>query len=287
MSETYLEIRDRMVRKRNDMIQQGRFSLSIVEQKILLCLIARINPWDTDLKPTEFNIPEFCRICGIETEGGTTYRYLKDGVKKLADKSWYITGDEPNTIKLVRWISDAVFDVDNKGNIIGGKMVLKLSDNMKDYLLQLRKYYTQYELIYTLRFKSKFSIRLYEYVQSVHYDKRKPYAHVVSVDNLREVMGADHYKTWQHFKDRAFLPALKEINTLSDKQISYDLILTGRKTTGISLAIASKPPLERVKVRSEAEEELGTNQMTLWDQLLEKGYVTDEQQEPGPEQPRQ
>ena len=274
--ENYLEVRDSTVRKRNDMIHDGRFSLSVVEQKILLCLISRINPKDTEFRLTTFSIPEFCRVCGIEPESGRNYTRLKGIIKKLADKSWWIPkAGDTGKAQLIRWIGDAEIDQDESGNIIGGQMRLKLSDHMRDYLLQLRERFTEYELIYTLRFKSKFSIRLYEFLVSIHYHDLAPYTHEYTLDRLRLIMGAEQYKTWQHFKDRALAPAVSEINAFSDKQVTYEPVKNGRRITGVTVTVESKSAMERVKAHSDAEKALGTDQMTLWDILAEKGELSD------------
>ena len=274
--ETYLELRDGTVRKRNDMIQDGRFNLSVVEQKILLCLISRIDPRDAELHMTTFSIPEFCRVCGIEPESGSNYRRLKGIIKRLADKSWWIQNPRDGSkAQLIRWIGDAEVDQDEDGNIIGGQMMLRLSDHMKDYLLQLREKFTEYELIYTLRFKSRFSIRLYEFLVSVHYHDVEPYSDEFTLDRIRMIIGAEQYKTWQHLKDRALVPAVTEINNYSDKAVSYEPIKNGRRISGIILTVESKPAMERIKAHSDAEKALGTDQMTLWDLLCEKGEVCD------------
>jgi hypothetical protein len=42
--------------KRNDLIQYSRYNLTIQEQKIILYLISKIAPSDTDLKLYSFNI---------------------------------------------------------------------------------------------------------------------------------------------------------------------------------------------------------------------------------------
>ena len=274
--ETYLELRDGTVRKRNDMIQDGRFNLSIVEQKILLCLISRIDPRDTELRMTMFSIPEFCRVCGIEPESGRNYQRLKETIKRLADKSWWIQNPkDEKQVQLIRWISDVEIDQDKDGNIIGGKIKLRLSDHMRDYLLQLREKFTEYELIYTLRFKSKFSIRLYEFLVSIHYHDIEPYTNEFTLDRIRMIIGAEQYKTWQHLKDRALVPAVTEINSYSDKEVRFEPTKNGRRIVGIVLTVESKPAMERIKAHSDAEKALGTDQMTLWDILCEKGETCD------------
>ena len=51
-----LEIRNKTVRKSNDLITKSRFDLSIQQQKILLYIIAQIKPYDEDFKTYSFSI---------------------------------------------------------------------------------------------------------------------------------------------------------------------------------------------------------------------------------------
>ena len=64
----------RQVNKSNELIQQSRFNLSLQEQRIILYLISHITPYDQDFKLYEFNIQDFCKVCGIDSEGGQSYR---------------------------------------------------------------------------------------------------------------------------------------------------------------------------------------------------------------------
>ena len=265
--EMYLVVRDQTVTKGNDLIQQSRFNLSLVQQKILLYLIAQINPFDTDFREYSFKIPEFCKTCGIDYDNGNNYRYLKAAIKEIADKSVWVERD--NTEILLRWIEKAKIDKRS------GTIAIRLDDDMRPYLLQLQERFTSYELVYTLKFKSKYSIRLYELVQSLHYHELEPYTCKYDLDRLRRSMGAERYQTWQHFKDRAFSPAITEINAFSDKTIDYEPIKQGRGIVGVELYISSKNTWERLRIRSDIEKELGTDQLTLWDIMREKGIVID------------
>ena len=264
---SYLAVRDRTVTKGNDLIQQSRFNLSLVQQKILLYLIAQINPFDTEFREYSFKIPEFCKTCGIDYDNGNNYRYLKAAIKEIADKSVWVERD--NTEILLRWIEKAKIDKRS------GTIAIRLDDDMRPYLLQLHERFTQYELIYTLRFKSKYSIRLYELIRSLHFHDLQPFAYQCNIDKLRVAIGAETHKTWQHLKDRAFLPAITEINAYSDKAIEYEPIKHGRSVIGVELHISTKPPMERIRIRGEIEKELGPEQMTLWDEMGEKGIVND------------
>lgn len=265
----YLEIRNATVRKANDLIQKSRFNLSLQQQKIVLYLISQITPFDEEFKTYEFSITEFCRVCGIALESGKNYNDLKTAVKDIADKSLWVTlanGDET----LLRWIE--------KAKIVngGGTINIRLDDDMKPFLLQLKENYTQYELIFTLHFKSKYTIRLYELIKSIHFHDLEEYKRKYSLDDLKRILDAGTYKTFQHFKDRVIVPSVREINEYSDKIITYEFVKTGRSFTGIVFTITTKDSMETLKIRDSIEKEMGLlpGQITLWDELESKGLVS-------------
>ena len=144
---------------------------------------------------------------------------------------------------------------------------------MKPYLLQLKKNFTTYELIFTLRFRSKYSIRLYELISSIHYHTLESYTRKYTIDELRQLMGATTYKTWQTFKTRALIPAVNEINQFSNKNLEYKVIKQGRSIIGLELQISDKGTMEAIRLRGEIEKEFGYDQLTFWDELKGYGYV--------------
>lgn len=264
--QKYLEIRKNTVVKANELIQKSRFSLSLQQQKVVLYLISQITPFDEDFKLYEFSIVEFCKVCGIDYDSGKNYADLKAAIKEIADKSvWIRLANGKQT--LVRWIEKPYID-DNSGLI-----QIKLDADMKPYLLQLKENFTQYELLWTLNFKSKYTIRLYELVKSIHYHELDTYSRDFTLEELRGMLGAETYKTYQTFKVRVLEPSIEEVNQYSDKNVSFEPIKNGRAVSKIRLTISTKDTVDRLKLQSEIEREFGLDQMTLWEELESKGYV--------------
>lgn len=257
MEQTYLEKRNNRVVKANELIQKSRFSLSLQQQKIVLYLISQIMPADEEFKLYDFSISEFCKVCGIDYYSGKNYADLKAAIKDIADKSLWIklpTGKET----LIRWIEKPY--IDEKSGVIE----IKLDEDMKPFLLQLKENFTQYELLWTLKFKSKYTIRLYELVKSIHYHDVNEYRRVFTLDELRRILGAETYKTYQAFKERVLEPAINEINAFSDKNVDYRTEKTGRSVSRIMLIVSSKDTIDRLKLQSEIEKEFELGQMSLW-----------------------
>ena len=258
--ETYLEQRDKLVVKANELIQKSRFNLSLQQQKIVLYLISQIMPQDDDFKLYSFTIPEFCRVCGITVDSGKNYQDVKNAIKEIADKSLWIRLPNGKST-LVRWIEKPY--IDDKSGVID----IRLDADMKPYLLQLKENFTEYEIIYTLHFKSKYSIRLYELCKSIHYNDLEEYHRRYSIEELRQLLGAESYTVFKDFRRRVLEPAIDEINEYSDKEVNYQTITQGRKVIGIELFVKSKETAEVLKIRATIEKEMGTDQITLWDYL--------------------
>ena len=110
-------------------------------------------------------------------------------------------------------------------------------------------------------------------VSSIHYRTLEEYSREYTIDELRRMMGAENYKTWQSFKERALIPAVNEINLYSDKNLKYEIIKRGRSVAGVRLIVSSKDSLEACRIRSQIEKDLGYDQLTLWDMMSEKGIV--------------
>jgi plasmid replication initiation protein len=220
------------VRKANELIQKSRFSLSLQQQKIILYLISKIQPTDTEFQEYKFDIKSFFEACGIESDGGEQYSQIKEAIKNIADKSLWIK--LPNGREtLLRWIEKAHIETGT------GTLTIRLDNDMKPYLLQLNKNYTTYDLIYTLTFKSKYTVRLYELIKSIHYDEQHPFSYTYSVEELKKLLGAESYKAFSDFKKRVFDIAINEINAISDKQVSYEVAeKSGKRITHLTLHIS-------------------------------------------------
>ena len=238
--------------------------MSLQQQKIILFLISQVSPFDDDFKEYEFSIQEFCRVCGITISSGKNYQDVKRCIKDIADKSVWINVNG-NEETLLRWIEKPY--INNKEGLIR----IRLDEDMKPYLLQLKENFTRYELIYTLYFKSKYTIRLYELVNSIHYRDLEEYRRVFSLEELRKALGGETYTEYRDFKRRVLDVAVNEINAHSDKQVSYTTIKQGKSVVAIELSVATKSILERLEIRSHIEHDMGTDQMSLFDQLNQPG----------------
>lgn len=243
------DLRNKMVYKANELIQKSRFDLSLQQQKIVLYLIGQISPYDDDFKEYTFNIGDFCRVCGIDYTSGKNYSALKEAIKEITDKSLWIRLDD-NRETLVRWIEKPTIHKS------AGTISIRLDKDMKPYLLKLKENFTVYELIYTLYFKSKYTIRLYELIKSVHYHDLEEHIHTFTVEELKRACGGESYAEYRDFKRRVLDTAVNEINQFSDKDLEYTEIRSGRKVISVQFRIRTKESTRLWRIAASVEKEL-------------------------------
>ena len=261
IDNTVTSLRDYKVVKSNELIQKSRFQLSLQEQKIILYLISKIRPEDMELKEHTFEIIEFCKVCGIDSSNGANYRYIKQTLKELRDKSIWLSL-ENGTETTLAWIEKVTMSRQS------GAVKIKIDSDMKPYLLQLQEKFTQYELFYTLAMRSQYSIRLYELLKSYEYQQRKEF----DIEDLKRLLSAENYNRYPDFKRFVLERAIKEINELSDISVTYEVRKQGKKYSRIEFIMKLKKDAdERMRTWARIEEILNPAQISLFDKETSKG----------------
>lgn len=238
-----LEIkRDYLVVKQNDLIQKSRFKLSLQEQKMIAYICSMIKPTEYDnsyILEYNFNIREYCRICGIDFENGKNYTDLKDALKRLSDRSMWLKQNDNEV--LCRWLSKVWI------NKRSGIVRVRLDEDLIPYLFALQERFTQYQLFYILAMKSSFSIRLYEILKSYAYQKSK----IFEIEELKILLGLESvasYRQFAPFRQKVLEKASEEINQYTDLNITFEPIKYRRKVIKIKFFIEFKNPMEKFLV---------------------------------------
>lgn len=272
-SEDVLNERERKIRKSNELIQKSRYRMTVQQQKIMLYIIAHIPQDASGFEEYTFSISEYCRVCGIH-KSKALYKEIKDsitGIKGL-ETLWILNKDGED--ETVDWISKAKMKLKGPES---GYIKITLDNGLVPYLLQLKKNYTQYELIYTLLFKSKYSVRLYELIKSIHYHELEEYTRRYTLEELRSILlpkpekeearkKGEEYQNFKDFKKRVLIPAVNEINEYTDKTVETVQIYEGKKVTAIEFHINTKRSLEQIGLRDRINKLLdgaGENQISF------------------------
>lgn len=240
--------------KHNDMIQKARFSLSIQEQRMVLYAISKILPTDTHIKEYTFDIKDFYNVIGWRKESYTEFKAM---LKKLRDKSWWVTLEDGVTESAVSWFSTV------RSNQKSGKVTIKFHEDMMPFLIQLaqgQNFYTRFQLQYVLPMSSQYSPRLYEILKSYQYNNRQWF---FDIDELKHLLDCENYTNFSDFKRFALDPAVEEINKYTDIAIFYSAEKDGRKVIRVNFFMERKTQMEIVQVQSDNNKEL--DQLTVFD----------------------
>ncbi|NOQ13237.1 MAG: RepB family plasmid replication initiator protein, partial [Methyloprofundus sp.] len=145
-----------VVVKHNSVVEAG-YQLSIYESRILLTCIAKIN----SMKPLtvedrfELSVNDIADLVTLADKN--IYQALKTAIDKLAERWVYIDTPTKKVKKLkTRWVSGIRYM--NQEGVIQ----LTFAGDILPYLSQLSREFTQYRLENVLKFKSTYSIRIYE-----------------------------------------------------------------------------------------------------------------------------
>lgn len=234
-TETFglVNTRQQKVVKSNALIQRSRQQLSVQQQKALLFLISQIKPTQQEFEWQTFDIADFCRVCAIETESGKNYKDVKEALKGLSDKSMWITLED-GTENLSRWLHNVQID----GG--GGKIRVRFDEYMRPYLLDLKEKFTQFNLIHVLAMKSKYSIQLYQLLKSYENKKEGHSQARFELPRLKDLVGIE-YQKWYDIRRFVLDIAIKEINSVSDVEISYTATKKGKAVASVLFDIRPKP----------------------------------------------
>ncbi|MGC5816085.1 RepB family plasmid replication initiator protein, partial [Clostridium perfringens] len=226
----------------------SKYSLSINAQKIVMILASLVQPNDNGFKEFEFTVKELAEILGVSKEN--VYKELPKITRELITKLILFKTNDDNFIQGT-FLSTAEYKKSN------GKVILEFSPKVAPYLLELKRYFSQYKLFTPLSFKSKYSIRLYQIFKANEIKKN----FIISLDDLREILNLQQksYESFNRLKERVINTSLEEINK-TDIYVNFETIKTGRKVTYLKFYIKENKNLSNDNEIQLINERLETNE---------------------------
>lgn len=208
----------------------GRQGLKLNSAKLIRAAIMQVVYDDVELKPYVITIPEIADLLGVSTSN--VYRDIDDVTNDIISNPVFIKdidGKKASWVK-IPWVTKCVYHPE-------AGVAIKLNDELKPLLLNLRENYTQYTLDNILAMKSVYSIRIFELLMERIKTKilpRKGMDVELSVDYIREACDCqDKYKTFANLNNRVIKGAVEEINRVTLYQIDMSYKKKGRSVSSI------------------------------------------------------
>ena len=207
---------------------EARYNLPLGELRLILTMIARIQPEDADFTEYRINVKDFAEFLDIDKN--SVYREFHKIQKSIVSR--VLIFYELDGPLAVGWVSSAKY-LEKEGAVL-----LSFDPKLKPYLLQLKGNFTSCKLEMLLSFKSQYTMRVYNLLKQYESLGERQ----IEVDVLREILGLriDQYKLYANFKTDLLKPVQHELKSKSDLYFEFDEIKYGRKVGAILFRILTK-----------------------------------------------
>jgi plasmid replication initiation protein len=251
---------DNYVVMANNMILHSASNLSLNELKLLRFVIMQTEKDEKEL--FTYTIPAKDLAKMLEIKQKDFYKKLKTMAKHLMQEVIYIGDDSKKEWVMFHWVDVCRY---KKGNV-----TIKLSDELKPFLIELRGNFARYRLSEIISLKSIYAIRIYEILNGYLNENNLPYADnaveiSVSVEELRKA--TDTVKKFERpydFKKKVVDVAIREINDKSKYHVTATPYKSGKAIVGFDFLIESQAGYWHRTTPQEPEEEI-PGQMDLSD----------------------
>ena len=239
------EIPQPIVAQHNALVN-ARFSFSSLETRLFLAMLVRI-----DREAAGFSVVQIpVRELSPESNSNTLYADVDEMTKKLASRVLHIEvlapdgSRERKPSRLNRPLMARCDYLAKKGIIEA-----KFNEEVRDYLLDLRRNFTQAQVSQLLLIRSPTSHRIYWLVRE--YAQQGKASRDITVEELRDVLGftTEYAGRFDHFKARVLDRAQQEL-AATDLPITFEFERKGRAVSSIRFLF---PPIVAQAAEAPAE----------------------------------
>lgn len=242
-SEKLLVLNDQRYTVIANEVLKSKMEMTLIEAKLLRLLVTQVAKEDKDLKTYTVNITQLARF--LQIPKNNLYRDIKTLIRRLMKRDICIHNKDGWTVFL--WLQQASYN--DKTHMI----TLMLSEQIKPFVLDLNKWFTQYKLADILYLDSFYAIRLYELLQCFlgeSYFKKEVFE--ISILKLREYFACESkYKTTRDFLIKTVSIAIREINAKTELSVESEYIKQKNKIVSVKFTVM--PNFEVIKKNREKQ----------------------------------
>lgn len=227
---------------RNELVN-SRYRLGVVEQRMIIALASHINKHGDDFDQCMIDANDLAKFMGLDPKSayGQLKRTADALVKCIVSFEWYKTpkSKQKSWIK-ANWFDYICYDAETV------TIVFKFGSLVKPLLLEVVEAYVRAEAKPLMKFRRSASYRFYNF--AVEWQKLRE--KTISIDDLKHMlMLDDEYPLYGGLNQKVIAPAIKEINKLTDYEISYMPKKNGRKITDIvfKIKVKNKSKIQQIK----------------------------------------
>lgn len=227
----------------NELIRSKQEPLTLLESKLIRLCISQVLKNDTDFRTYQCQLSDLAKYLNMKSSN--VCAEIEECVTNIMKKVILIKSKKPNkkgkyNFIAFHWIDTAKYE--------DGLLTIRLSDELKPYLLGLDKLFAMYQYDALLELPTANSIRVYELLSSyvsikfssspgISKNSEVPVAEnevAFSIAYLRQYLNCeDKYPNAGDFMKRTIEPCVAAINANTLLRISYRKVTKGRAITHI------------------------------------------------------
>jgi plasmid replication initiation protein len=242
-------MKNRNIVKQGYQLINARYKLNTNEIKFIMLVIAQIDIDDIEFKSYDVKVSELDK----RLSSNIGYTRLKNFTKDIMSKPFSI--DTDFGFQTFNWFSGITYYERT------GLFSVRISNDLKPYLLELKSRFVKFNLQYILPLSSSYSIRLYQLFKEYEKLTRRTFT-VIELQELLQVPKS--LKIYDNFKRKVIKVAEKELIENCDIFFEYEEIKQGRKVTELLFRI--KPNKQILQKQSS----LFSSDPNIYDDLIGK-----------------
>ncbi len=216
--------KDLIVVQKNSFIRGDFSNLEIRDIKILKLLVSKVNSSNKEFESYYYITKDEVRL--FQFNERNIHSYIKTSLRKLGSVFVVVKNDDKEEIE-ISLVGKIIYDKKN------GIYKVPLSPDLKEYLLDIKKEFTKYNLSNLVYLTRKEQLKLYEYLKSISFE-----VFVISIDNLKIIMEINK-KSFESFFN--FHKKLKEtistINEATDISVKFKIVKENNQSKNIQFTI--------------------------------------------------
>ena len=249
MSRNVEQGKNMLIVKDNALINAS-YNLELVEQRLILLAIieARENGKGINANdPLTVHASTYIQTFNVEKH--SAYTSLKEACKSLFARQFSYEEVNKNgnlTQYTSRWVSKIGY-TKNEATV-----EIVFAPDVVPLITRLEEHFTSYELEQVAQLQSKYATRLYEILIAWRSTGKTP---VLTTNEFRKQIGVidSEYKIISNFKLRVLEPSIKQINDLTDIDVTYEQHKKGRTITGFSFKFKQKQQAKKIETNRDPD----------------------------------
>lgn len=213
-----------IVVQRNSFIRGDFSNLEIRDMKILKLLVSKVNATGDKFNDYYYITKDEVRL--FQFNERNIHSYIKTSLRRLSSVFIVVKNDDKEEVE-ISLVGKIIYDKKN------GIYKVPLSPDLKEYLLDIKKEFTKYNLSNLVYLTRKEQLKLYEYLKSISFE-----VFVISIDNLKTIMEINK-KSFESFFN--FHKKLKEtistINEATDISVKFKIVKENNQSKNVQFTI--------------------------------------------------